>query len=1108
MTRRFLRKYGSMQRKVFTLFVMLCGILISRIALSNPNIELAKIVSPAKGHLFVYVSQLASSAEVSIVDNGQVIRSQKIPNTLGVGAFIYLGEGLGSQQLSVQLSRQFYSTLPVTATVKVIETSAGQALTRPLIKFSSLLSNWAQQTNEHRLESLQPIKILLDQLSPAESFNYGVTQTYLAILLELEQYETLFNLKFPQENNANNGLIANLDLLNYSMVAASARQTLRQFDLAAQEYKSVYEVLSALPVSSLSAVWQIRMDRIYAGMGETLFLHAAHIGDSVLLNEGANVLRKAMSAESTPKDPRLLARIQNTYAFYLWNSGQREAGTSMMNAAVANHTKAGKSTDLVSSLNNLAVFHNWRGDMGEAIRAMTRAVTMQNTFQPHSEKGYLSVNLADLYMSVGEYELAEMAVQSAYHAFDQVDSGVGKAVVNHFFAKLRYQTKDYQRAAKLFAASIAWYQSSEGNSEANALLVYQQHAELAQTYLKLDQLHKAELVLTKTDDFLQRLVVSHNRGEYADEAKLIGLLMVHLELVRRKGEDHKYREIEAQLTQILERSIDKSSFPVRALNFYSVQLQYYAEKKDHNRVAAEVQNVDLLLEQLQAQLELDVLAPALARKFIEFYDLYAQHLSNEARVSQDNIHLSNLFYFLEKRSAVNLFQSREKSLAEFEVPSGKENVNSENSELTAFAEAHAVNASTNTAQKLAVVEVAEQRAVLSSESKNFPIQSASESTVAKPISELQNELAPGDLLLRYFVQQRTSLLFAISASSWEYLEIGDRQEILKTSSLLKSAVVGRSGNVVPLSSELAELLGLNDIGLDGVKNIILVADGVLAAVPFSAINLSTTSYQPLGSKHRVVRAANLSQYYSDKPSRFQGSYENDLAIFADPDFSNSTLAQQLPAVATADRYRSWSTELQRLPWTAQEADALQEIFAEKTVAVKLGKAATSEALLSDQMLRSKVLHIASHGYFSEQTPGIVGLATAQNSDERDSDPGFVSLTKLLAQSFAANLVVVSGCETSLGSDLGNEGLNGLTRGLMAKGAGSVIGTLWPVADRASAIFMGQLYRNLKLYDGDVGMALQQTRSNFANTGRYKHPFYWAGYVLISANKIYDENVFH
>jgi CHAT domain-containing protein len=79
---------------------------------------------------------------------------------------------------------------------------------------------------------------------------------------------------------------------------------------------------------------------------------------------------------------------------------------------------------------------------------------------------------------------------------------------------------------------------------------------------------------------------------------------------------------------------------------------------------------------------------------------------------------------------------------------------------------------------------------------------------------------------------------------------------------------------------------------------------------------------------------------------------------------------------------------------------------------------------------------------------------------------------------------------------------GLARAFLLAGSRSVLATLWPVDDRSTVAIMEGFYKRMDQaghaddYSNGQAAALAQVQRELKNSGRYKHPFYWAPFVLI------------
>ncbi len=370
----------------------------------------------------------------------------------------------------------------------------------------------------------------------------------------------------------------------------------------------------------------------------------------------------------------------------------------------------------------------------------------------------------------------------------------------------------------------------------------------------------------------------------------------------------------------------------------------------------------------------------------------------------------------------------------------------------------------------------------------------------------------GDVLIRYFVQEQVSFAVVLAGGRVEYFDLPPRSRVTKlVQRALQVVEKPTDGDFdrAPLAA-LAELLPVRLLAQrDDTRRLIIVPDDAMQPVPFAAIDLArpTQPYAPLAARFELVRTKSAARYYANVPAlalpRERGSGPADVAIFANPLRNAPPMAGVHLGKAPIPR---WAERLAGLPNTQEEARHIAQTFATRRVATYLEADATNDALLSPSVRAARVLHIATHGYFSSTTPDLVGLATSATIVDGKPAGGFLGLTELFTEPFASRLVVISGCETMRGRDYTGWGIRSLADGFLTQGAGSVVGTLWSISDDATATLMGAFYRQLSQSDGNSSFALRAARNELIESQRFQHPYYWAGVVLESTNRSIDQHV--
>ncbi|HET6230900.1 MAG TPA: CHAT domain-containing tetratricopeptide repeat protein [Longimicrobiaceae bacterium] len=265
--------------------------------------------------------------------------------------------------------------------------------------------------------------------------------------------------------------------------------------------------------------------------------------------------------------------------------------------------------------------------------------------------------------------------------------------------------------------------------------------------------------------------------------------------------------------------------------------------------------------------------------------------------------------------------------------------------------------------------------------------------------------------------------------------------------------------------------------------VVIVPAGVLGLVPFAALRLPGGDY--LGARNPLRYAPSLTALgeAQARPRVSRGEFARALVVGD-------------PAMPTVTTYTGEQVELEPLPGAGREAD---EVAARLHAAVLHGAAAGEKAVAA-RLPRAPLVHLATHGfaYASRERArdSFVALAPGGGED------GLLTVAEVLSrpERMRAELVVLSACQTGLGSVQDAEGTVGLQRAFLARGARSVMVSLWSVSDRATEALMRGFYRHW-LGDADgpgKAEALRRAQADVRGTAGMEPPVFWAAFQLAGA----------
>lgn len=265
--------------------------------------------------------------------------------------------------------------------------------------------------------------------------------------------------------------------------------------------------------------------------------------------------------------------------------------------------------------------------------------------------------------------------------------------------------------------------------------------------------------------------------------------------------------------------------------------------------------------------------------------------------------------------------------------------------------------------------------------------------------------------------------------------------------------------------------------------IVIVPHGPLGLVPFAALQLEGDSV-PLGVRHSLRYAPSLRSLVAAS-ARARAASAGPVIVVGNP---------FMPEIASAKGER---VRLSDLPGAAAEA---ADIAGRLGVVSWTGSDA-SETRVRRDLPAAGLVHLATHG-----------LAFGSESRVRDSyvalapdaaHDGLLTLGEIMdddAITLVADLVVLSACQTGLGDMKQAEGTVGLQRALLAKGARSVLVSLWSVDDDATRVMMQTFYEHW-LAGASKAEALRRAQ-NSVRTNRDRPEWsdarYWAAFQLVGA----------
>jgi CHAT domain-containing protein len=378
-------------------------------------------------------------------------------------------------------------------------------------------------------------------------------------------------------------------------------------------------------------------------------------------------------------------------------------------------------------------------------------------------------------------------------------------------------------------------------------------------------------------------------------------------------------------------------------------------------------------------------------------------------------------------------------------------------------------------------------------------------TLPFSLNTLQNSLlSDRTALVEYLLGDERSYLICVTKNSFHLVALPSAQSIQDS---LAAYLLFLEDPSIPAAKGLpaarrlyADLLRPAEGFIPAsVDHLIIVPDGVLFRLPFETLALPgagpSSAARYLNDRYVISYAPSASAlFYLARKSKM--AYGKEALVFGAPEYlrpgRGEAVEGSYSAASVLDEiYKRNGFVMTPIPYARREmTDLARRVRPEKTDLYSGGKA-TEGAFKRLDLEAYRLIHLACHAFSDDRYPLRSSLVFSIGPD--DTEDGFLQVSEMYDMRTNADLVVLSACQTGRGKIVQSEGILGLPRIFFYMGARSVISTLWPVHDKAGAVFMDYFYE--AYFQGAGKARALQTAKRKMAVSKYGHPYYWASYTL-------------
>lgn len=346
----------------------------------------------------------------------------------------------------------------------------------------------------------------------------------------------------------------------------------------------------------------------------------------------------------------------------------------------------------------------------------------------------------------------------------------------------------------------------------------------------------------------------------------------------------------------------------------------------------------------------------------------------------------------------------------------------------------------------------------------------------------------GTALLEFMVAPDTTYLFVVTRDSAGGASLAcftidiTEDDLRRAAGRFRDQLAGRDLDIHQTARDLYRLLmAPAEAKLRGKTNFIIVPDGPLWEVAFQALEPGPKRYLVEDAAISVAPSIAVLREIRAKRARVAPAPAPTLVALGDPSLA--------------------FTPNDRLPDAARQVHRLQQVYGAPHSQIFVGDAASEQRFVSVAG-GPTVLHLATHGVIDDNSPMYSFLMLAGDPKGEAARDGRLEAWEIMKLNLHADVTVLASCETARGRIGAGEGVIGLAWAFFLAGSPRTVVSLWKVDAESTTDLMLAFHRQLRIgltrTPGHPGAAasLRAAALSLMRDPRYRHPFYWAGFLVI------------